>query len=146
MVWNDLVLNPLSLHLTTINIETNYWCNSESNYMFSLFLYHKISNYISLLWLLYIFSDRYFICLKWLYSLEVPYNTHCIKFSDNKSLVLGEWDDNVIVFYRDGYFIKYLMYTGKCVGLVDSYTLGLTKFNEFDSNQIFYFNLEPIDN
>ncbi|KAG4084248.1 hypothetical protein H8356DRAFT_1350367 [Neocallimastix lanati (nom. inval.)] len=114
MVWNDLVLNPLSLHLTTINIETNYWCNSESNYMFSLFLYHKISNYISLL---------YFICLKWLYSLEVPYNTHCIKFSDNKSLVLG-----------------------KCVGLVDSYTLGLTKFNEFDSNQIFYFNLEPIDN
>ncbi|KAL6591185.1 hypothetical protein U3516DRAFT_769467 [Neocallimastix sp. 'constans'] len=29
----------------------------------------------------------------------------------------------------------------KCVGLVDSYTLGLTKCNEYDTNPIFYFSL-----
>ncbi|KAG4083029.1 hypothetical protein H8356DRAFT_1364102 [Neocallimastix lanati (nom. inval.)] len=53
---------------------------------------------------------------------------HFIMLSDDESLVLGECGDN------------------------NTYTLGLTECNEFDINQIFYFNLwideplEPIDN
>jgi len=79
-------------------------------------------------------------------------NTYCIMLSDDESLVLGECGDSSTIFYRDGNFIKSPIYTDKCVGLVDTYTLGLTECNEFDTNQIFYFNLwtdeplEPIDN
>jgi len=72
--------------------------------------------------------------------------------SDDESLVLGECGDNSTIFYRDGNFIKSPIYKDKYVGLVDTHTLGLTECNEFDTNQIFYFNLwideplEPIDN
>ena len=75
-------------------------------------------------------------------------NTHCIMLSDDESLVLGECGDSSTIFYRDGNFIKSPIYTDKCVGLVDTYTLGLTECNEFDTNQIFYFNLwtdEPLE-
>jgi len=140
-----------SILTPTINTETYYLYNSASNNCI-----HSSGILDSPIILAYC---DYFIYFLW----DIPYthnghfhlkfdNTHCIMLSDDESLVLGECGDSSTIFYRNGNFIKSPIYTDKCFGLVNTYTLGLTECIEFDTNQIIYFNLwideplEPIDN
>jgi len=72
--------------------------------------------------------------------------------SDSGSLVLGECGDTNTIFYRDGNFIKSPIAPDQCISLTNDFTLIMSECNEFDTTQLFYFNLwteeplKPIDN
>jgi len=60
---------------------------------------------------------------------------------DNASLVLGEWDNDRTIFYRNSNYIMSPLYQDKCVGLNTDSSLIMINCNEYDPTQLFYFNL-----
>ncbi|KAG4082822.1 hypothetical protein H8356DRAFT_969059 [Neocallimastix lanati (nom. inval.)] len=74
------------------------------------------------------------------FDLKLDYK-RCIMAKDNASLVLGEWDNDRTIFYRNSNYIMSPLYQDKCVGLNTDSSLIMINCNEYDPTQLFYFNL-----